>query len=395
MFHCPKCTGNHRIHDCPQLIREMAKLSVHSSIKQDFHGASPNVFVGKFGYPHLNVGILSPVHSSNAWLYDAPRYWSQQDFSINDIMSYRLNLVNSSFKTNIKTHSKMMDLAQEIGMSCKPVDIDVSLVDKPVFRMDVDSFHTPSGPKGELKSAILTSNPSIDRKVDKVISDTDWNASEGLKHLYDKGYDEVFLTKLFSTGNMGVPFQRKITPTRWSITATDDILAKHLIEEIKMYDQKSHLAFFGQYLGNYYIILLIPDIWSYELFEMHVGGTEIYTDYEDYEGRKDYATQTVGGYYAARLPILEKLTAMKCQASVLAIRFIAPEYTLPLGVFVVREAVRKCMKAIPIEFSSKELMLTYATHLAKRKFGYDLSPLLGSSKILRRMKEQKKLWEFH
>ena len=31
------------------------------------------------------------------------------------------------------------------------------------------------------------------------------------------------------------------------------------------------------------------------------------TDYEPYTGRKTYAENCVGGYYAARLPILEKL----------------------------------------------------------------------------------------
>lgn len=51
-------------------------------------------------------------------------------------------------------------------------------------------------------------------------------------------------------------------------------------------------------------------------------------------------------------------------------------------------------KQKPIEFSSKELMLTYAKAFAKKKFGYDLKTVLQNSKLLHEHKTQKKLWEF-
>ena len=35
------------------------------------------------------------------------------------------------------------------------------------------------------------------------------------------------------------------------------------------------------------------------------------TDYENYYGRKEYASTTAGGYYTVRLAILEKLKEMK------------------------------------------------------------------------------------
>jgi len=43
----------------------------------------------------------------------------------------------------------------------------------------------------------------------------------------------------------------------------------------------------------------------------------------------------------------------------------------------------KSLENKPINFSSKELMLTYAEKLAKNKFGLDIKPLLEKSKLLK------------
>jgi hypothetical protein len=118
------------------------------------------------------------------------------------------------------------------------------------------------------------------------------------------------------------------------------------------------------------------------------------TDYESYEGRKDYASSTVGGYYAARLGILERLLKMKKQASVLALRFITSEYYAPLGVWVCREATRKAMESKPLEFESKELMLNHAKLLIRKRFGYDAEILFNKSLMLSNLKNQKKLSSF-
>ena len=75
-------------------------------------------------------------------------------------------------------------------------------------------------------------------------------------------------------------------------------------------------------------------------------------------------------------------------------RFIAPEYSVPLGVWVVREAVRRALKSKPIIFYSKELMLKYAAVLARRKFGFDAGILVGGSKILKSMRLQTGLARF-
>jgi DNA repair protein NreA len=234
------------------------------------------------------------------------------------------------------------------------------------------------------------------------VDDSDLKATDALSYLHDKGYDEHFLTKLISVGNLGIKDQRKLVPTRWSITAVDDTLGKKIISDIKEYSEYEYVAHFGGYLGNYYLILFFPEIWSYELFETYVGDPkaptpgeiETMTDYENYSGRKDYASNTVGGYYAGRLAILEYLKGKKRQASVLALRFITNEYYMALGVWVVREATRNALKSKPVVFSDKELMMKYAYMLVSRKFSFRMENMLRKSMLLKDIKEQKKLFEF-
>jgi hypothetical protein len=205
-----------------------------------------------------------------------------------------------------------------------------------------------------------------------------------------------------SVGNLGIGKNRKLVPTRWSITAVDDTVGKDWLNEIRQYPETDYTSFFGGYLGNYFLILFYPDVWSYELFETYMPKsswnvteeTQFTTDYEAYAGRKTYAENCGGGYYAARLPILEKLKGMKRQASVLCLRFITGEYAVPLGVWVVREAVRKAMSSKPLHFADKSLMMKYANALIKKKFGFNLDNITKYSILLKEIKTQRKLTSF-
>ena len=380
--------------NCAICNKAYSRLRVQNKIiKKDFSSDAVAPFVGRFNYPNINVGILAPPdETDDSWLYDAPKYWAVNNFQIPKIIDYRSSLINSSFKANIRQRHKFLGLSQEAAMASTPTGIEIALEEKPSFRLNVDSFAAPTGPNAKLKKAKLTENPKIDTKVQKVYYDTDLKANDALIYLYESKFDENFLSRILSVGNVGLKANRKLVPTRWSITATDDALGKHLLTEIKKHNQINYSAFFNGYLGNYYLILCFPEVWSYELFEMHISNpTNFMTDYEPYEGRKYYAEETAGGYYTVRLTILEKLNEMKRQGSVLALRFITGDYTLPLGVWVTREAARKSMQSTPIEFASKELMLEYAKKLAKKKFNLDLSDILEKGALLKNIKQQSKL----
>jgi len=283
-------------------------------------------------------------------------------------------------------------------MSSRPADMEIALAKRPVFTTTFNQDAQPHGPSVRLKRARITENVKVDTRVERVVDDTDLKSAPALGSLFRKGFDEHFLTKLLSVGNLGVKTDRRLVPTRWSITAVDDTLGKQLIKELKDFPESDCRVHVGGYLGNEYVILLFDDLWSYELFEgyvplLHKHGADAWdTDYENYNGRKEYAKNTVGGYYAARLSILEQLKKMKRQASVLALRFVTEDYTTPLGVWVVREAVRKAMAAPPIAFGDRELMRRYVVGLCRKRFGFDVSgTLAGHSRLLKNLKVQTRL----
>ena len=389
---------------CPICARNNALFKIRNTLKkEEFTSDAISPFVGRYGYPYVNVGILAPPEQSeDAWLYDAPKYWSAENYEIPRIVDFRSSLINSRYNINIKKRMKLLELSQDIAMSSKPVDVEIQLYEKPKFRLNLDSYMAPTGPNAKLKKAKITENPKIHTKVYKVFEDIDLKANEAVNYLYKNNFDENFLSKLLSVGTLGLKVNRKLTPTRWSITATDDIIGKNLINEIKDYSEiNSYYSFFGNYLGNYYLILMFPEVWSYELFETYTPSNWNFsrelrhsTDFEDYFGRKSYAKITAGGYYTVRLAILEKLKEMKRQSSVLALRFITDGYTMPLGVWVTRQATRKSLENKPLEFSSKELLLEYARKLIKRKFNYNIDFVLNKSNLLKNIKQQTKLEKF-
>lgn len=369
--------------------------------KQDFFGSAPAPFVGRFGYPNISVGILSPSEiTQEAWKFDAPEYWSSQNMRIPEVLNYRSQLVNSKFTTTITNvrafePNRYLSMAQEIALSHKPVDVEINLEKAPHFFMNYGREILPMGPNASLKKMYMTENAKIQKPVEKVFSDTDMAAVQGLNYLYSKGYSTNFLSEILSVGTLGVKKNRKLVPTRWSITAVDDNICLNLLKEIKQDAINSkYCAYFGGYLSNYYLVLFFPDVFSYELFEVDLQSKKVWTDNEFYGGRKEYASNCVGGYYAARLAICEKLKQNKKQSSVLTLRFTTSEYDVPMGVWVVREATRKAMQSKPIEFASKELLLDFAQKFIKTKFGYDIAWIFKESKLMNYMSKQRKLFDF-
>jgi len=187
-----------------------------------------------------------------------------------------------------------------------------------------------------------------------------------------------------------------------SLFAEDDILGKKLLEKIRYYKWiENYELFFGEFMGNCYILGFFPNIFSYELFELYLPGSswnpsnevKAATDFESYDGRKSYARNTAGGYYAARLPILEYLDKIKRQASVLAIRIELPSYWAALGVWVCREACRKTLDKKSLSFQSREELIESAKKIGMIKFGFDSSKVFKKSKLIASL-NQKHLTEF-
>src|SRR3989344_1993149 len=250
--------------------RELQEIITENSVlfskinqldKKDFFGSSPpTIFVGsKLKYPAVNVGILSPPEETqDAWLYDAQTYWPGTDFTIRDIIALRSALINSRFQTkvdSVRGSNKFTEIAQEIGIGKEPVDVEIELQKKPVLKTDYDSIRLPMGPAVQLQKARIVENVKVDNRVDKIISDTDLKAAEGMQMLYEKGIDEHVISQLLTLGTLGLKKNRRLVPTRFGITATDDTLGKQMIARIKDFPTiDDYRLYAGSYFGNYYYV---------------------------------------------------------------------------------------------------------------------------------------------
>lgn len=406
MASCLQCRGKLlcKRDFCPVYTKAQSMFKINQELKEIFDSNSPpTVFIGsKLNYPEVNVGILSPTERiDNANIYDSPEYWYKNNFSIKQVVELRSSLINSRFKAkveDVRKSTKFLDIAQEIAMVQKPVDIEINLKKVPNVTPNFEKITMPFGVNAALKYVKITENVKINNKIEKIFNDSDLKAVDAINYLYKNEFSENTLSQLLSIGIFGLKKNRKLVSTRWSITATDDTIGKELLKEVK-YNERidRYYLYYGNYFGNYYLIMLFPEVFSYELFEGYLPGAiwnfsgklEISTDYETFFGRTNYASNTVGGYYAARLPILEHLDKIKKQASCLVIRFETPEYSAPLGVWVVRQAARKTLTEQPFIFNDKKSMLNRAIELIKIKFNYDLENILVNSKLLKNLEQRK------
>ena len=340
---------------CP-ILRRLEETAALPRIGKSLEGMSPpEVFVGRHGYPLVRAGPMVPAGGNPGQLPDLPSL----GMDIGEIIAARSALVRSESKIVIKeaqAPGRLLDAMQQIALSAAPVGTEVSFYKPPQSRLQFDGVLSPSGPSGEMEKMQITTNPLIPRKVDQMVEDRDAGAAAAVGELYTSGIGTDHISRMLSLGLLGR--KRKLVPTRWSITASDDMIGKLLKETVLDYHQvNDYYLFSGEDLGNHFEILLLPRPFSFELVEIWMARSVwaeegfIGGDREDMRPRKRYSS-LAGGYYAARLAVLEHLASKGRQAGVLAVREIDESYWAPLGVWVMREVARKAMQAAPRRFGS-------------------------------------------
>jgi len=395
---------------CLEHERFETRFKKINNIEKDFSGVSPPaVFIGsKLEYPKVNVGILTPMQDvanfENPENFNNPQEWVAKGYSIPKIVDLRTSLINSRFTSNVfdaRNQSRILSLAQEVALAMKPAGVEIHLEKKPFIKKAFfEDTSLPMGPAAPLLNATLTENVKISSKVERVVSDTDMKAIDAMRELNVKGFDENQLSQILSVGVLGLGKNRKLVSTRSSITAVDSNLGEDLILSVKDFDKiDDYRLFFGGYFGNYFLVLLFPEVWGYELFETYVAAKlddkntvlNFTTDFEGYKKRTTYASQCVGGYYASRYSVLQSLFSIKKQARVLVYRFTTSEYEAPLGVWVVRQAVKKVVNSEPLVFENREKLLEKAREIVLFKFNFNLDNFLSKTVLLAEMKKQNKL----
>ena len=347
-------------------------------------GASPpSVFVGQYGYPKVNIGPMVPpdIHGNTSSILDSPERWLGK--TLQEILNYRLSLVRgvNSIKINDLENKFILSL-QELTMSSKPAESEVYFHKIPSFHQsllsqennDLNKEFTPFGPQAEIKSFKLSSNTNTNKKIDKMYSDNTIKATDAVIDLYNNGIEISQINKVLSLGMLGRKNKRHLVPTRWSISATDDIISSYLVKKIELYQSIDKFEVINyNHFSNYYSIILIPsDVWSFEMVEAwydqnnnnNVNKFFLESDYEDATGL-DHYPKIAGAYFAAKLGVLEYLTSnKKRKCAVLVFREIRPEYLVPLGVWQIREGIRDALRSrqvvTPTTFSNLRKALLYA-----------------------------------
>lgn len=344
--------------------------------KKEFQAYTQSVFIGSHNYPKVNSGVLSPSHPGDPTLLDSPDKWYEQDLNIEKIASLRTSLINS------RSQEQSME-QKEIAMARKPVNVEIELDRKP-SNNGIAGRVKPVSSSADMKDMILGENPSVNRKVEKAYYDTDLKAETAIKEL-SSDLDVYKLQNSFSAGLFGQEENRKIVPTRWSITAVDDQISKNKLDQVKQYQELGETRYFNNsYLGNDFHIFLIPGRWEYELMELKRPNstwnasqrTFIAQNYEPFSGRTSYADECAGAYYAARLGVLEYLESIKKQSKALIVRDVTPDYWAPLGVWIIRETVRNAFDSYTIleEKGVKDMI--------GDEFRFQYSNIMDKSKML-------------
>jgi hypothetical protein len=386
---------------CPLLVRANFYLRTMPLINGlDVDGTSPpSVFVGRIGYPYVYAGPLVPPVHEDTGLYDIPEFWFGK--SIDEIVGFRSLLIRGMHRVHVhkfEEAGKIMEQTRELALLANPVDVELALAKPPRRNLVLDDEVQPFGPSAPVRDLRIGTS-RWDDQIEKTYYDTDLKATDAVRNLYDRGVVVTKIQRAFSVGAFGLKQNRRLVPTRWSITAVDSILSKELMKKIKTFPEiNEYRVYESSYLDNIFEVLMLPQAWSYESMEAWYPGTiwnpsgssvVIFSDWEGYEGRTTYAD--IGGcYYAARLAVSELLTKERRQATVIVLREAHPGYIMPVGVWQVRENVRNAMRQIPLKFNT----LNEALARIASQFQIPLQRWMQTSKLLQEALFQKRLTEY-
>lgn len=362
---------------------------------KEFSGSTPpEIFVGRWNYPNVYTGILAPQEHGDTQILSSSEKWHKQKLPIHAILKLRNQLIYGRTQNNIKKavlKTKFLSTMQEIAMTHKSTGAEFKLK-KPISKHDEKETRVPLiSNAAQVESVRLEENAPVKKKIDYLVNDTDVKSKTALIELEKSGINNYSMIKLLSAGLLGLKKNRKLVPTRWSITAVDDALSKEKLKKIRYYPEIKEISVFNaEYLGNHYEFLLLPDKYSFEVIEISMKNYGVWHDHETFFPRKKYADSVTGAYYANRLALTEYLEKIKRQARCLVLREIRPEYYAPLGVGILRQISREAFAQTPETFPT----LKEALHLIQNRLRQTITNFTRKSILLENYGKQKKITDF-
>ena len=364
------------ISPCPLLAEVRSRLPVAepTSIAEMVGPSPPQLFVGRYGYPDVRAGPSATWLSENDSEFAPSATGDPADLfgrPLEEVAARHANLITGGQRMKVQEAQQpgqMLETTQEIAMAARSVDVELDFARpirigrSPTF----DSMSTPLGPAGEVLRAEVVGHPSIPRKVDSIASETDLLATDAMDELSASSIGEAHISRLLSSGILGRESTRRLVPTRWSITATDDMLGKRLWRKVRDLPSIDKVSVYeATYLDNRFHIILTPGLWAFHMLEAWTKGSlwsdsgGVLGDWEEMKPRTKYADRVTGAYYAARLGVLEHMLSVGRSGACLIWRDIGEGYWAPVGVWLIRETVRQAMKQTPKQFDSLKEAVDY------------------------------------
>lgn len=314
--------------------------------RKDIEAPSPpHYMISWKNYPNVAVGPSLALGGVSGGAYD---------MSLEDFVAVRANELRTYQVKGIRN-------SEELALSTDTLNFDVKLKSTPkFFRLN------PGGVSAPAEAISTEDTPKVPGKVYSLVDSHDIKAQSAIMELEEFGFD--YMVQALSTGNLGLPTQRKMVPTRWAITAVDSALAREYFSRVRGNPHLSHVEVYeSHHWDNHFLVVLVPWGWAFEMLESWYGGTPVH-DHEYGRLKKDYARNITGAYYAARLEVLKQLDRRGKSAAALVIRWIGKKYVYPVGVWHIRDAVRKALETRPEKFEDiREVEQAYPLNWEKWK----------------------------
>jgi DNA repair protein NreA len=361
--------------------------------------APPGVFVGRFGYPKVSIGpLVSPLHGDTL-LFDTPEDWVGR--TVQEVVGFRTGLVRGTHPIRVTDAEKPIPLLsdlQTLAIARESVEIEARFTRPPRGNIGLSDTLPPYGPSAPIERVRLDVR-KVDQHLERLTSDTDANARIAVGELYGRGVRVSRIQRAFSAGTLGRRGRRRLVPTRWSITAVDDLLSKANLERIRYLPELSEILVYSYTaLDNRWLLVFLPGSYRYESIEAWYPNTlwnpsseniVMAGDHEGFHGRTTYAS--IGGcYYAARLATSELLLRSGRQAGALVLREVHPGEILPLGVWNVREHVRAALLQPPERLAT----LHDLTQRIATTFAIPAERWLRQSALLHEARTQRRLDQY-
>ncbi|MCI4346367.1 MAG: Nre family DNA repair protein [Thermoplasmata archaeon] len=386
---------------CPILLRYDAfAKTLPMTASKELEGTSPPaLFIGRFGWPKVSVGPLLAPELGDTRLLDHPEKWVGRPVA--EVVAMRTGLIRGTRSARVESASRpdaYLESLQLLSLAAESPEAEANFRRAPRARISLSDTAPPFGPSAPLESVRLDVR-RVDARLEKMSSDLHAPARTGVEELYSRSVPVSRIQRAFSAGVLGRQRRRRFVPTRWSITAVDDLLSRANLERVRDLPELSEILLYRYTaLDNRWLIVLLPGAYRYESIEAWYPNTlwnpsftdlVMMGDSEGHDGRTTYAS--IGGcYYAARLATSEGLLQLRRQAGVVVLREVHPGEILPLGVWNVREHVRAALQENPERLPSLDALF----ERVRASFAIELPRWIRASSHLRDARYQRRLEEF-